>query len=109
MLLQGQEIGPMKLREIKYKNKVIKVKFKDIEDYAVYHYNDNLLTIRKGLTKRILGRTLFHEIFHIIMTLNDFKVAPHGEERVAELTEEYYSILLNNKILRNTIIRCFKV
>ena len=99
----------MKLKEIKYKNKVIIVKFKDIEDYAVYHYTDNLLTIRKGLTKRILGRTLFHEIFHIIMTLNDFKVAPHGEESVAELTEEYYSILLNNKILRNTIIRCFKV
>tara|TARA_Y100000004_G_C8666147_1_gene307296 strand:+ start:25 stop:324 length:300 start_codon:yes stop_codon:yes gene_type:complete len=99
----------MKLTEIKYKNKTIKVEFKNIEDYAVYHTTDNQLIIRKGLTKRILGRTLFHEIFHIIMTLNDFKVAPHGEERVAELTEEYYSILLQNKVLHNLINRCLKV
>ena len=47
MLLQGQEIGPMKLTEIKYKNKTIKVEFKNIEDYAVYHTTDNQLVLQR--------------------------------------------------------------
>ena len=58
----------MKLTEIKYKNTTTKVIFKKIEDYALYSFNDNTLTIRKGLTKQILGKTLFHEIFHIIQS-----------------------------------------
>ena len=99
----------MKLTEIKYKDKVIKVFFEKIEDYAYYQYNYNKLVIRKGLTKRILGKTLFHEIFHIIMACNNFSVAPHGEEKVAELCEEYYNILKQNKVLRNLLIRCILV
>ena len=65
----------MKLTEIKYKDKIIKVEFKDIDDYAIYYYNHNKLVIRKGLTKRILGKTLFHELFHIIISINNFKFA----------------------------------
>ena len=41
----------MKLTEIKYKNKVIKVSFKDIEEYGYFETNNNTLVIRKGLTK----------------------------------------------------------
>ena len=96
----------MKLTEIKYKNTTTKVIFKKIEDYAVYSFNDNTLIIRKGLTKQILGKTLFHEIFHIIMALNDFHVGPHGEEKVASLTEQYYTILKSNPVLKNLIVRC---
>ena len=96
----------MKLTEIKYKNITTKVLFKKIEDYALYSFNDNTLTIRKGLTKQILGKTLFHELFHIIMALNDFEVGPHGEEKVATLTEQYYTILKSNPVLKNLIIRC---
>jgi len=77
-----------------------------MDDYALYDPNKNSLKIKKGLTKQILGKTLFHEVFHIIMTCNDFQVAPHGEEKVAELTEQYYTILKTNKVLRNTIINC---
>ena len=99
----------MKLTEIKYKDKIIRVSFENIEDYAVYYYNQNKLVIRKGLTKRVLGRTLFHELFHIIISVNDFKVAPHGEERVAEWSEVYYNILKQNKVLRNLLIRCILV
>lgn len=77
-----------------------------MDDYALYDPNKNSLKIKKGLTKQILGKTLFHEVFHIIMTCNDFQVAPHGEEKVAELTEQYYTILKTNKILRNIIINC---
>ena len=77
-----------------------------MNDYALYDPNKNSLKIKKGLTKQILGKTLFHEIFHIIMTCNDFQVAPHGEEKVAELTEQYYTILKTNKILRNMIMNC---
>jgi|TARA_R110001592_G_scaffold323301_1_gene602447 hypothetical protein len=96
----------MKLTEIRYKNIITKVIFKKIEDYAVYTFNNNTLTIRKGLTKQILGKTLFHEIFHIIMALNNFEVGPHGEEKVATLTEQYYTILKSNPVLKNLIIRC---
>jgi len=96
----------MKLTEIKYKNITTKVLFKKIEDYALYSFNDNTLTIRKGLTKQILGKTLFHEIFHIIMALNNFHVGPHGEEKVASLTEQYYTILKSNSVLKNLITRC---
>ena len=96
----------MKLTEIRYKNIITKVVFKKIEDYAVYTFNNNTLTIREGLTKQILGKTLFHEIFHIIMALNDFEVGPHGEEKVATLTEQYYTILKSNPVLKNLIIRC---
>ncbi len=99
----------MKLTEIKYKNKIIKVSFKDIDEYGYFETNDNTLVIRKGLTKRTLGKTLFHEIFHIIVTLNDFSVANHGEEKVAGLTEEYYNILKQNKVLRNLMFRCIMV
>ena len=96
----------MKLTEIKYKNTTTKVIFKKIEDYALYSFNDNTLIIRKGLTKQVLGKTLFHEIFHIIMALNDFEVGPHGEEKVASLTEQYYTILKSNPVLKNLITRC---
>ena len=98
----------MKLTEIKYKNITTKVIFKKIEDYAVYTYNDNTLTVREGLTNQMLGKTLFHELFHIIISLNDFKVGPHGEEKVAGLTEQYYTILKSNPTLRNLIMRCIK-
>ena len=96
----------MKLTEIRYKNIITKVVFKKIEDYAVYTFNNNTLTIRIGLTKQILGKTLFHEIFHIIMALNNFEVGPHGEEKVATLTEQYYTILKSNPVLKNLIMRC---
>ena len=96
----------MKLTEIKYKNITTKVLFKKIEDYALYSFNNNTLTIRKGLTKQILGKTLFHEIFHIIMAVNNFHVGPHGEEKVASLTEQYYTILKSNPVLKNLITRC---
>ena len=79
-----------------------------MNDYALYDPNKNSLKIKKGLTKQILGKTLFHEIFHIIMACNDFQVAPHGEEKVAHLSEEYYTILKSNKILKNLIINCLR-
>jgi len=96
----------MKLTEIKYKNITTKVIFKKIEDYALYSFNDSTLVIRKGLTKQVLGKTLFHEIFHIIMAINNFHVGPHGEEKVASLTEQYYTILKSNPVLKNLITRC---
>jgi hypothetical protein len=98
----------MKLKEIIYKKRRTKVVFVKLDDYALYEYEKNLLRIRKGLSKKLLGKTLFHEIFHIIMACNDFQVAPHGEEKVASLTEEYYTILNNNKVLKNLIINCLQ-
>ena len=98
----------MKLKEIIYKKRRTKVVFVKIDDYASYEYEKNLLRICKGLSKKTLGRTLFHEIFHIIMACNDFQVSSHGEEKVASLTEEYYTILNSNKVLKNLIINCLR-
>ena len=98
----------MKLKEIKYKNKIIKVSFKDIEEYGYFETDDNTLVINKNLTKQMLGKTLFHELFHIIVTLNNFPVLNYGEERVASLTEQYYTILKSNPTLKNLIMRCLK-
>tara|TARA_R100000963_G_C4544498_1_gene40146 strand:- start:199 stop:495 length:297 start_codon:yes stop_codon:yes gene_type:complete len=98
----------MKLKEIIYKKRRTKVIFVKLDDYALYEYEKNLLRIHKGLSKKLLGKTLFHEIFHIIMACNDFQVAPHGEEKVACLTEEYYTILNSNKVLKNLIINCLQ-
>ena len=98
----------MKLKEIIYKKRKTKVVFVKLEDYAFYEYEKNLLQIKKVLDKKNLGKTLFHEIFHIIMACNDFEVAPHGEEKVANLSEEYYTILKSNKILRDLIINCLR-
>ena len=71
----------MKLKEIIYKKRRTKVVFVKFDDYALYEYEKNLLRIRKGLSKKDLGKTLFHEIFHLIMACNNFEVAPHGEEK----------------------------
>ena len=98
----------MKLKEIIYKKKRTKVVFVKLDDYAFYEYEKNLLRIRKGLSKRDLGKPLVHEIFHIIMACNNFEAAPHGEEKVANLSEDYYTILKSNKILRNLIINCLQ-
>lgn len=98
----------MKLTEIKYKNKIIKVSFKDIEEYGYFETNDNTLVINKNLSNQMLGKTLFHELFHIIVTLNNFSVLNYGEERVASLTEQYYTILKSNPTLKNLIMRCIK-
>ena len=94
----------MKLTEIKYKNKIIRVSFKDIEEYGYFETDDNTLVINKNLTKQMLGKTLFHELFHIIVTLNNFTVLNYGEERVASLTEQYYTILKSNPTLKNLIV-----
>lgn len=98
----------MKLTKIKYNSKIIKVSFKKIDEYGYFETKNNCLVIRKGLTKQMLGKTLFHELFHIIVTLKDFSVANHGEEKVATLTEQYYTILKSNPVLKNLIMRCIK-
>jgi len=98
----------MKLEKIKYKNKTIKVFFKKIDEYGYYETKKNILVIREGLSDQFLARTLFHELFHIITTLNKFPVASHGEEKVAQLSEEYYYILKNNNTLRKFLFKCFQ-
>ena len=98
----------MKITKIKYKNKTIKVSFKKIDHYGYFDTKANELVIRKGLSNQYLARTLFHEIFHIITTLNKFPVKQHGEEKIAQLSEEYYYILRHNDSLRKFLFRCFE-
>jgi len=76
--------------------------------YVVCLCNRHKEIFNKNLTKQMLGKTLFHELFHIIVTLNNFPVLNYGEERVASLTEQYYTILKSNPTLKNLIVRCMK-
>ena len=91
------------ITKIKYKNRTIKVSFENIYDFAIYSHEEKKLTFRKNLSSKFFLKTLFHELFHIIIATNEFSVAKHGEEKVASLTEEYYTILKQNPKLKKII------
>ena len=91
------------ITKIKYKNRTIKVHFENIYDFAIYAHEEKKLIFRKNLSSKFFLKTLFHELFHIIIATNEFSVAKHGEEKVASLTEEYYTILKQNPRLKKII------
>jgi Zn-dependent peptidase ImmA (M78 family) len=92
------------ITKIKYKNRTIKVTFENIKDFAVYYHEEKKLVFRKNLSSKFFLKTLFHELFHIIIATNEFSVSKHGEEKVAGLTEEYYTVLKQNPKLRKIIL-----
>lgn len=51
----------------------------------------------------MLTKTIFHELWHIICYLNKVNINKIGEEKTALLTEEYVTILKQNKNLRKLI------
>ena len=91
----------MGIRQIKYKGKKIKVYWCKLDDcFAVYDPNHFTLHIRTDLNKKILAKTIFHELWHIIAVTNKKEIIKIGEEKTAILAEEFYTLFKQNPRLR---------
>ena len=55
-----------------------------------------------------MAKTIFHELWHIIVDLNKKKIIDIGEEKCALLTEQFAVILKKNPKLKRLINRCLK-
>ena len=74
----------MKLSFIKYGKRKIKVHFEILKDYfGLYDPNLHTLHLDKRLKDSMLFNTLMHEMFHIIMGMENIDVNTKGEEPIA--------------------------
>tara|TARA_Y100000401_G_scaffold117028_1_gene124371 strand:- start:1670 stop:1969 length:300 start_codon:yes stop_codon:yes gene_type:complete len=99
----------MKLKQITYKRRKIKVLWQECKDcLAVYDTNESTLTINPNLKGLMLGKIIYHELWHIICDLNKVDINKIGEEKTALLSEEYAIIKKGNPKLNKLIQRSLK-
>ena len=61
----------MGFRIIKYKKKQIKVLWENCGDcHAIFYPDSLILRINPNLSKQMMAKTLFHELWHIICWVN---------------------------------------
>ena len=94
----------MDLRVINYKKKRIKVSWENCGDcHAIFYPSTLELRINPKLSKQMLAKTLFHELWHIICWVNKININKIGEEKTALLAEEFIPILKRNNKLKKLI------
>tara|TARA_R100001163_G_scaffold62735_1_gene53811 strand:+ start:266 stop:565 length:300 start_codon:yes stop_codon:yes gene_type:complete len=99
----------MKLKQITYKRRKIKVLWQECKDcLAVYEPSESTLTINPNLKGLMLARIIYHELWHIICDLNKININKIGEEKTALLSEEYAIIKKGNPKLNKLIQRSLK-
>jgi len=100
----------MKLSFIKYGKRKIKVDYVLLEDcYGLYDPNRHTLQIDKRLKGLMLFNTLFHELFHIIMNMENINVNEKGEEPIAlAVGNGYEKIFMANPYLFRILTKCLK-
>ena len=99
----------MKLIQITYKRRKIKVLWQECKDcLAVYEPSESTLTINPNLKGLMLARIIYHELWHIICDLNKIDINKIGEEKTALLSEEYAIIKKGNPKLNKLIQRSLK-
>ena len=97
------------LKEIKYKRRKIRVFWDKCKDcLAMYEPNESTLTINPNLKGLMLGRIIYHELWHIICDLNKVDINKIGEEKTALLSEELAIIQKANPKLKKLISYCLK-
>ena len=97
----------MGVSNIKYKRKTIKIIWKKYEDcFGIFDPSKLTLHINPKLSKKMLGKILFHEIWHVICYLNKININLIGEEKSALLTEQFAVVLGNNPKLKRLLYRC---
>ena len=97
----------MGISSIKYKRKTIKIIWEKYEDcFGIFDPSKLTLHINPKLSKKMLGKILFHEIWHIICYLNETNINLIGEEKTALLTEQFAIVLINNPKLKRLLFRC---
>ena len=97
----------MGINSIKYKRKIIKIIWEKYEDcFGIFDPSKLTLHINPKLSKKMLGKILFHEIWHVICYLNETNINLIGEEKTALLTEQFAIVLINNPKLKKLLFRC---
>ena len=100
----------MKLSFIKYGKRKIKVEHVLLDDcFGLYDPNLHTLQIDKRLKGLKLFNTLFHEMFHIIMNMENIDVNTKGEEPIAvAVGNGYEKIFMANPFLFRLLTKCLK-
>ena len=100
----------MKLSFIKYGKRKIKVDYVLLKDcYGLYDPNRHILQIDKRLKGFRLFNTLYHEMFHIIMNMENINVNEKGEEPIAvAVGNGYEKIFMANPSLFRILTKCLK-
>ena len=100
----------MKLPFIKYGKRKIKIQYVLLNDcFGLYDPNLHLLQIDKRLKGLKLFNTLFHELFHIIMNMENIDVNTKGEEPIAfAVGNGFEKIFMANPSLIKVLTKCLK-
>ena len=100
----------MQLSFIKYGKRKIKVQYVLLKDcFGLYDPNFHTLQIDKRLKGLRLFNTLFHEMFHIIMNMENIDVNTKGEEPIAEAVGNgYEKLFMANPSLVVLLTKCLK-
>ena len=100
----------MKLSFIKYGKRKIKVEYVLLKDcFGLYDPNLHTLQIDKRLKGLRLFNTLFHEMFHIIMNMENINVNEKGEEPIAvAVGNGFEKIFKANPSLVKVLTKCLK-
>jgi len=100
----------MRLSFIKYGKRKIKIEYVLLDDcFGLYDPNFHTLQIDKRLKGLRLFNTLFHELFHIIMNMENIDVNTKGEEPIAvAVGDGYEKIFMANPSLVKVLTKCLK-
>ena len=100
----------MRLSFIRYGRRKIKVEFVLLNDcYGLYDPNLYILQIDKRLKGLRLFNTLYHELFHIIMNMENIDVNTKGEEPIAvAVGNGFEKIFMANPSLIKVLTKCLK-
>ena len=100
----------MQLSFIRYGKRKIKIQYVLLQDcFGLYDPNLHTLQIDKRLKGLKLFNTLFHELFHIIMSMENINVNEKGEEPIAvAVGNGYEKIFMANPLLFRLLTKCIK-
>ena len=100
----------MKLSFIRYGKRRVKVHYVILQDcLGLYDPNLHILQLDKRLKDLKLFNTLMHELFHIIMNMEDIDVNEKGEEPIAvAVGDGYEKIFMANPFLFKILTKCLK-
>ena len=100
----------MKLSFIRYGKRKVKVHYVILQDcLGLYDPNLHILQLDKRLKDLKLFNTLMHELFHIIMNMENINVNEKGEEPIAiAVGNGFEKIFMANPFLVKLLTKCLK-
>jgi len=100
----------MKPTFIRYGKRKIRIEYVILKDcFGLYDPNTKILQIDRRLKGLVLFNTIFHELFHIIMNMEDIDVNTKGEEPIAKAVGDgFEKIFKANSSLFKFLTQCLK-